>query len=190
MQSNPILRHSKSHLLNCLESKFCGGGARQPGVSAPRPNLVGNGAVFGGVLISSCLKCDDLKSAGGVMQARRPTELDSMMAVTTWCRHVFGRRGGIGGVGVGDIVSVSATGELKPEAGDLAKLSSADDCVALYFFPDLMSIATPTVRQPKWLGVTGEFWPDFGRPSDWPQTERPRPTEPPISDRDFRSRPS
>ena len=67
--------------MNCLESKLCGGVAIE-GVSAPRPNLVGNGAVFGGVLTSSCLKCDDLKSAGGVMQVRRFNELDSMTAVT------------------------------------------------------------------------------------------------------------
>jgi hypothetical protein len=41
-----------------------------------------------------------------------------MIAVTTWCRQAFGRLGGSGGVG--DVVSVSATGELKPE-GDLVK---------------------------------------------------------------------
>lgn len=55
-------------------------------------------------------------------------------------------------------------------------------------------MATPTVRHPKWLGVTGEFWPDFEtafvRFSFCPQTESPRPTDPPISDRDFLSRPS
>jgi hypothetical protein len=52
------------------------------------------------------------------MQARRFVTLDSMMAVTTWCRQAFGRLGGSGGVG--DVVSVSATGELKPE-GDLVR---------------------------------------------------------------------
>lgn len=123
------------------------------------------------------------------MQVRRFKELDSMTAVTMWCRQAFGRLGGIGGVG--KLVSVNATGELSPE-GDLAKWSSADDrevCAGLYRLPDFMSMATPTVLQPKWLGVTGEFCPDLGLVSACPQTERPRPTDPPISDLDFRRRP-
>lgn len=58
----------------------------------------------------------------------------------------------------------------------------------LSFSPDLISIATPTVLHPKWLGVTGEFWPDLEKllplevSPPWPQTESPLPTEPPISD--------
>jgi len=39
-----------SVLLSCLPSKFCGGLATQDG-SATLPNLIGNGAVFGGVFV-------------------------------------------------------------------------------------------------------------------------------------------
>ncbi len=60
-----------SPLFSCLPSKFWGGLATQEG-SATRPNLTGNGAVFGGVFVQRSLAFEcDRRSAGGVMHVRR-----------------------------------------------------------------------------------------------------------------------